>query len=86
MSIVNRSLIATGSGVLVSVVNVEIVPDAVPADTVGAALNTDAPFFLIVNVNAVAGSLALVTTTHFVSEPACGAGSIGPTLVPTVPF
>lgn len=86
MSIENTSFAATASGEDVSVVNVETVPEAVPAATVGALEKPETPFLLMVKVSPVLGSEAFTATRHFVTLPARGAIISGPMLVPGVPL
>src|ERR1039458_1278039 len=86
MSMVNRSFAATVSGLEVSAVNVDTVPEEVPAAMVGLVVKTLVPFCLIRKERAVTVSENFTVTTHLVKPATRVAGSIGPTIVPAVPI
>ena len=70
MSIENTSETATDRGFEVSEVEELVVPDAVPAATVGLLLKTSTPFCMMRKVSPVVPSEAFVTIAHFVICPA----------------
>jgi hypothetical protein len=69
MSIVNTSFAVTVSGDDVRVPTEPVVPEDVPADSVGFEENTDVPFCLIVKVSGVVPSEPFTTMRHWLTVP-----------------